>query len=177
MARVWRDGQKKHVHIYRFIATGSIEERMYQRQILKVRVCMPSFLPPFPHHLLHLQEEVANAVVDNSLDGKRNFVRSDLRDVFKFDPKHQEDCGTYRLHLASLAKRTTQSTLTPSVKDASAPDDEWAYDGPSSVSDRELRAALTCADVPLVTYVRTQQFGAGASPPQEDDVGAGACSM
>lgn len=27
-ARVWRDGQKKKVYVYRFITTGSIEEKV-----------------------------------------------------------------------------------------------------------------------------------------------------
>ncbi|XP_074919206.1 DNA repair and recombination protein RAD54B isoform X4 [Chelonoidis abingdonii] len=35
MARVWRDGQKHTVHIYRLLTTGSIEEKIYQRQISK----------------------------------------------------------------------------------------------------------------------------------------------
>uniref|UniRef100_A0A4W5QTH7 SNF2 N-terminal domain-containing protein n=1 Tax=Hucho hucho TaxID=62062 RepID=A0A4W5QTH7_9TELE len=35
MARVWRDGQKKTVHIYRLLTAGSIEERIFQRQVSK----------------------------------------------------------------------------------------------------------------------------------------------
>jgi DNA repair and recombination protein RAD54B len=35
MARVWRDGQRRKVHIYRLLTTGSIEEKIYQRQISK----------------------------------------------------------------------------------------------------------------------------------------------
>ncbi|XP_039172560.1 protein CHROMATIN REMODELING 25 [Eucalyptus grandis] len=34
-ARVWRDGQKKRVYIYRFLSAGTIEEKVYQRQISK----------------------------------------------------------------------------------------------------------------------------------------------
>lgn len=34
-ARVWRDGQKKRVYIYRFLSRGSIEEKVYQRQMSK----------------------------------------------------------------------------------------------------------------------------------------------
>jgi hypothetical protein len=33
--QVWRDGQKKRVFVYRFLATGSIEEKVYQRQLSK----------------------------------------------------------------------------------------------------------------------------------------------
>ncbi|XP_034030765.1 DNA repair and recombination protein RAD54B [Thalassophryne amazonica] len=35
MARVWRDGQMKSVHIYRLLTAGTIEERMFQRQVSK----------------------------------------------------------------------------------------------------------------------------------------------
>eukprot|EP00887_Chlorella_sp_A99_P002466 scaffold10.g2466.t1 len=33
--RVWRDGQTKRVYVYRLLATGSIEEKVYQRQAHK----------------------------------------------------------------------------------------------------------------------------------------------
>lgn len=35
MARIWRDGQTKPCYIYRLITTGSVEEKIYQRQLLK----------------------------------------------------------------------------------------------------------------------------------------------
>ncbi|EEA07418.1 SNF2 family N-terminal domain-containing protein [Cryptosporidium muris RN66] len=35
LARVWRDGQKKNCYIYRFFSTGTIEEKIYQRQLCK----------------------------------------------------------------------------------------------------------------------------------------------
>ncbi|XP_032677670.1 DNA repair and recombination protein RAD54B-like isoform X1 [Odontomachus brunneus] len=35
MARIWRDGQKRNVYIYRLLTTGTIEEKIYQRQISK----------------------------------------------------------------------------------------------------------------------------------------------
>ncbi|EDO07318.1 SNF2 (DNA repair and recombination) N-terminal domain family protein [Babesia bovis T2Bo] len=35
LARVWRDGQRKTCYIYRFFSTGTIEEKIYQRQICK----------------------------------------------------------------------------------------------------------------------------------------------
>ncbi|CAA9986236.1 DNA repair protein RAD54, putative [Plasmodium knowlesi strain H] len=35
LARVWREGQKKICYIYRFFCTGTIDEKVYQRQISK----------------------------------------------------------------------------------------------------------------------------------------------
>ncbi|XP_050421468.1 DNA repair and recombination protein RAD54B-like isoform X2 [Adelges cooleyi] len=35
MARIWRDGQTKNVHIYRLLTCGTIEEKIFQRQISK----------------------------------------------------------------------------------------------------------------------------------------------
>lgn len=35
MARVWRDGQKKEVWIYRLLTAGTIEEKIFQRQMVK----------------------------------------------------------------------------------------------------------------------------------------------
>ena len=35
MARVWRDGQKKECFVYRFLAVGTIEEKIFQRQTHK----------------------------------------------------------------------------------------------------------------------------------------------
>ncbi|KAL7750806.1 helicase [Sorochytrium milnesiophthora] len=35
MSRIWRDGQTRPVRIYRLLSTGSIEEKIYQRQLTK----------------------------------------------------------------------------------------------------------------------------------------------
>lgn len=34
MHSVWRDGQKKVVKIYRLLCTGTIDEKIYQRQVV-----------------------------------------------------------------------------------------------------------------------------------------------
>lgn len=50
MARIWREGQARPVVIYRLLTTGSIEEKVYQRQLSKIALsdavivrplCMP----------------------------------------------------------------------------------------------------------------------------------------
>ncbi|XP_053343890.1 DNA repair and recombination protein RAD54B isoform X1 [Clarias gariepinus] len=76
MARVWRDGQRKTVHIYRFLTTGTIEEKIYQRQVSK--------------------QGLSGAVVDLGKKGEHiNFSVEELRDLFTFDPN--TDCLTHDL--------------------------------------------------------------------------------
>lgn len=62
MARVWRDGQKKQCFIYRLLATGSIEEKIFQRQAHK--------------------KALSSCVVDCEEDVQRHFSVSELRELF-----------------------------------------------------------------------------------------------
>ena len=42
-ARVWRDGQKKRVYVYRFLATGTIEEKVpnsIANCVMSILLCM-----------------------------------------------------------------------------------------------------------------------------------------
>ena len=39
MARVWRDGQSKPCAVYRLLTTGALDEKIYQRQLMKVPFC------------------------------------------------------------------------------------------------------------------------------------------
>ena len=65
MARVWRDGQKKQCFIYRMLAVGTIEEKIFQRQTHK--------------------KALSSCVVDQEEDVERHFSLSDLRDLFKLE--------------------------------------------------------------------------------------------
>ncbi|XP_059140209.1 DNA repair and recombination protein RAD54-like isoform X2 [Physella acuta] len=62
MARCWRDGQKKQCYIYRLIATGTIEEKIFQRQAHK--------------------KALSSCVVDNEQDVERHFSLGELRELF-----------------------------------------------------------------------------------------------
>lgn len=64
LARVWRDGQKKSCFVYRFIGTGSIEEKIFQRQSHK--------------------QALSASVVDCAEDAERHFSAGDLRELFEF---------------------------------------------------------------------------------------------
>ncbi|RVW61196.1 Protein chromatin remodeling 25 [Vitis vinifera] len=67
-ARVWRDGQKKRVYIYRFLSTGTIEEKVFQRQMSKEGL-----------------QKVIQQEQKDSLKTQGNFLSTeDLRDLFSF---------------------------------------------------------------------------------------------
>ncbi|XP_012061567.1 PREDICTED: DNA repair and recombination protein RAD54-like [Atta cephalotes] len=71
MARVWRDGQKKPCFVYRFLSTGTIEEKIFQRQAHK--------------------KALSSTVVDQEDDVARHFTINDLRDLFKLEENTVSD--------------------------------------------------------------------------------------
>lgn len=71
LARVWRDGQKKDCFVYRFIATGTIEEKIFQRQSHK--------------------QSLSSCVVDSAEDVERHFSIDSLRELFQFKPNTRSD--------------------------------------------------------------------------------------
>ncbi|KAI5793737.1 helicase swr1 [Peziza echinospora] len=71
LARVWRDGQKKDCFVYRFIATGTIEEKIFQRQSHK--------------------QSLSSCVVDEAQDVERHFSIDSLRQLFEFHPNTLSD--------------------------------------------------------------------------------------
>lgn len=77
MSRIWRDGQKKEVFIYRLILAGSIEEKIFQRQLSKVAL--------------------TGCVVDQS-SKKENLKLSDeeLKDLFSIQ-EAVDECATHEL--------------------------------------------------------------------------------
>jgi len=75
MARIWRDGQKKTVHIYRLLTTGTIEEKMFQRQVWK--------------------QSLSGTVVDARDSTQGHFTKADLKDLFTL--REDTDCDTHDL--------------------------------------------------------------------------------
>lgn len=74
MARIHRDGQRRPCFIYRLLTQGTIDEKIYQRQVSKT------------------------GLADSIVDGKAavsGFTRDDLRDLFSFDDA--PECQTHRL--------------------------------------------------------------------------------
>lgn len=74
MARIHRDGQKNHCRIYRVILKGSLEEKIWQRQVTKLGL--------------------ADSVMENK-DSVAQFSTAELRDLFRLD--EESTCQTHDL--------------------------------------------------------------------------------
>ncbi|XP_055594496.1 DNA repair and recombination protein RAD54-like [Uranotaenia lowii] len=105
MARVWRDGQKKPCFIYRLLATGSIEEKIFQRQTHK--------------------KALSNTVVDNDEDGERHFTRDDLKDLFRIDESTLSD--THSIFKCKRCVNNIQIKLPPDDSDCTSDLTHWYH--------------------------------------------------
>ena len=95
MARVWRDGQRKKVRIYRLLTTGTIEEKIYQRQISK--------------------QGLSGAVADTRISSKpQDFSREDLKDLFTLHTK--TTCLTHDLLNCSCIKAADEKSVGNSTR-------------------------------------------------------------
>ncbi|KAI0797951.1 DNA repair protein, SNF2 family [Abortiporus biennis] len=90
LARVWRDGQKKECFVYRFISTGTIEEKIFQRQASK--------------------QALSSAVVDEKEDTERHFSTDALRKLFLFNENTLcETHETFKCKRCKNGKQTMKS--------------------------------------------------------------------
>ncbi|XP_055497521.1 DNA repair and recombination protein RAD54-like isoform X2 [Leucoraja erinacea] len=71
MARIWRDGQKKTCYIYRLLSTGTIEEKIFQRQTHK--------------------KALSSCVVDEEQDVERHFSLGELKELFTLNESTASD--------------------------------------------------------------------------------------
>ena len=90
MARIHRDGQKKPCKIYRLLTMGALDEKIYQRQLMK--------------------RSLADSVVDNKVSAS-TFTREELRRLFAFDESGR--CQTHELLGCKCAGNGTLVTLPP----------------------------------------------------------------
>ncbi|CUM66345.1 uncharacterized protein PRCAT00004008001 [Priceomyces carsonii] len=93
LARVWRDGQKKDCFIYRFISTGTIEEKIFQRQSMKM--------------------SLSSCVVDEKEDVERLFSSDNLKQLFQFQPNTV--CDTHDTYNCKRCKNGEQHIKAPAM--------------------------------------------------------------
>lgn len=164
-ARVWRDGQVRKTFIYRLLMTGTMEEKIFQRQIAKLGL--------------------AKTVVDSgsmfSFENTRSkqFSPEELRDIFSIrgdtlcdthdrsacacmSSAHDEDGSSKKRKLNSGGGKATLS-----VKEVS----EWTHSGDTSVSPDSSLASV-CSE--FITFMFMRETTPTQKPmivPDEEDEG------
>ncbi|KAK4336847.1 hypothetical protein RND71_043396 [Anisodus tanguticus] len=105
MARVWRDGQKKDCFVYRLLCTGSIEEKIFQRQTHK--------------------KALSSCVVDAEEDVARHFALSDLKDLFKLE----ENYSSHTHHQLKCKRCINKIQIHPPPENADCTSDlkDWQH--------------------------------------------------
>ena len=102
MARIHRDGQKLPCKVYRFLIQGGLDEKIYQRQVMKMGL--------------------ANAVVDNKASAS-SFSQEELRDLFRLDER--EGCQTHDiLGCTCDCKGSPEVKLEAEEEEAETPEDD-----------------------------------------------------
>lgn len=99
MARIHRDGQKHHCRIYRVILKGSLEEKIWQRQVTKLGL--------------------ADSVMEHK-NSVAQFSTAELRDLFRLDEESRCqthdllgcDCGGKGIVASSSSEVTTPNLKT-----------------------------------------------------------------
>lgn len=75
MARIHRDGQKRHCYIYRIMLKGALEEKIWQRQVTKIGL--------------------ADSVMESKSSNMAQFSRDELKDLFRL--YEDKSCQTHEL--------------------------------------------------------------------------------
>ncbi|CAG9126357.1 unnamed protein product [Plutella xylostella] len=105
MARVWRDGQKKPCYIYRLLATGTIEEKIFQRQAHK--------------------KALSDTVVDQNEESLRHFTSDDLKDLFRLEENTLSD--THSKFKCKRCVNNIQVTIPPENSDCTSDLSNWYH--------------------------------------------------
>ncbi|KAI0066149.1 hypothetical protein BV25DRAFT_1879216 [Artomyces pyxidatus] len=125
MARIHRDGQKREVFIYRFLTAGTIDEKIYQRQITKLG--LSSTL-------------IGKGKSESKSD---SFTHKDLRDIFTIHP--HTACHSHDLLQCSCDLDDTPD-ITDEISSQISSDDEGSLDAetkPSFVMASQVKTDKT----------------------------------
>lgn len=132
MARVWRDGQRKPCFLYRFLATGTIEEKIFQRQMHK--------------------RGLSNSIVDSAEDVERHFSVADLKELFRLE----DESIVSDTHAKFTCKRCSEDKQIidpPERADTASDLADWHHCySPDVLPDDKLAQAWPRCNVSFVFY-------------------------
>lgn len=134
MARIHRDGQKRHCRIYRVVLTGSLEEKIWQRQVTKIGL--------------------ADSVMEHK-DSVAQFSAAELRDLFRLD--EESTCQTHDLMGCECGGRGVPVSVSVSGSSSLTTDPRGGEDGKEDESELSELSDIPsdeeeeeCSDLPDV---------------------------
>ena len=155
IARIHRQGQKLPTKIYRFLIKGGLEEKIWQRQVVK-RGLADSIMES-------RDGDGAKSSTRTSKGGKATFTHEELRDLFRFD--ESDGLRTHELIGCSCESRTDGAA----VESPKSPGDE-PFGKDESTSASQDVSADEDEDLPdISTIVRASQLSTDY-PENEDGV-------
>lgn len=125
MARIHRDGQKHHCRIYRVILKGSLEEKIWQRQVTKLGL--------------------ADSVMEHK-DSVSQFSTAELRDLFRLDEGSK--CQTHDLLGCDCGGKGVISSSGAATPDDKGSDASEASDDPDD-EDPKFPALMKASEVDM----------------------------
>ncbi|KAK5100317.1 helicase [Lithohypha guttulata] len=151
MARIHREGQKKACYIYRFVIKGGLEERIWQRQVVK--------------------RGLADSIMDNGANsgGKQGsdtaaFSMDELKDLFRLDER--DGLRTHDLISCDCGGKGYISANNGSV--SSEKDSMEAYDIDHLESDGDEEQPLS-----TFSFVKASEISEQVIEDQEESIRAG----
>ena len=162
-ARVWRDGQQKKVYVYKLMTTGTIEEKIFQRQLNKEGL-----------------QSVVDGGHDDSAQAETNLMSFDqLRDLFTYDPntlsttfehmvlEKEEDMETEMSKAGPVSRRQQGSPKEDNLAD-------WGlHSDPTTVPDECMQI---CAEKD-VSFIFSCQVDGKHVPPERPILGSKAAKL
>ena len=125
MARIHRDGQKHHCRIYRVLLKGSLEEKIWQRQVTKLGL--------------------ADSVMEHK-DSVSQFSTAELRDLFRLD--EESKCQTHDLLGCDCGGKGVISSSEAATPDDKGSDASEASDDPDD-EDPKFPALMKASEVDM----------------------------
>ena len=150
MGRVWRQGQRRAVFTYRFLSTGTVEEKIFQRQIAKGELSTSVQVDDASDSPSATQTRAADV---------RHFCKEELRDLFCFEPDIPI-CDTYVRMAGKWPIDGTRNAL------AEDPILQKAVELLHVDGEKEDNAARNT----LVSYVRLQEIPVDESDDEDDEI-------
>ncbi|KAJ2480917.1 DNA-dependent ATPase protein rad54 [Coemansia sp. RSA 2320] len=122
--RIWRDGQKKTCYIYTLVTTGTVEEKIFQRQSYKT--------------------SLSTCVIDEQENVERHFSRDEMRQLFKSKLRGQTMSETHDQFKCRRCVRGHQAVKAPEPMDFADHNswDHFSANDSNKVQDRLLKACM-----------------------------------